>query len=78
MIFEELTEKKVYCKVTNCSAVNLRQEPSPISDILAVLQSGTELEKIDDRKAERKGYAHVVTSAGVEGFIQVDYLEIQE
>jgi uncharacterized protein YgiM (DUF1202 family) len=67
-VTENPSEEVAY--VWTSDGVNLREEPNTNCDVIAVLESGTKLELIDDYE---EGWSHVVFD-GQEGYVSNDFI----
>jgi hypothetical protein len=68
-ILDEVKEGKLF-KVSNCKFLNVREEPFLLGEILCVLDLNEEIVV----KGFVEEWAHVVNSAGVEGYVMQAFI----
>ena len=70
------TTNEVFGVVTGCSKLNIREEPSTDSEVLAVVSSGTTLEiDMDDFGYD---WLAVCTASGISGYCMAQYVDIKD
>lgn len=60
--------------VTDCTKLNVREQPSKTADILGVISAATELVIIEEESTE--DYYKICTSAGLEGYCMKKFITI--
>lgn len=70
----EISETKLIGLVGNCARLNVREEPSAMADIIAVLEAGSEVQLTSEESVN--GFYKVTTADGREGYCMRDYIGI--
>ena len=70
------TPKTVFGVVSDCAALNIREEPSIDAKIVAVVAKGSILE-IDAGNCDDEWFG-VCTASGIQGFCMADYVDIKD
>ena len=71
---EESQEEPIYGKVTGCERLNVRSESTKDSDVICVIDSGTEvLVDLDDSTVD---WYKVYLEDGIEGFCLAEFIRI--
>lgn len=73
---EEHQKVKVTGVVTDCTKLNVRAEPNPNADVVAVISMLTEV--VVDTDASTSGFYKICTAAGIEGFCMRKYIAIRK
>ena len=60
--------------VSGCTKLNVREEPNVFSEVIAVIPAGTEV--IIDADDMTDGWYRVCTSAGIEGYCMLEYIQV--
>lgn len=66
--------KLLTMRVINCSRLNVRKDPSLLSEILAQLDKGSHV-TITDKSLPESGWYKIVTQNGIEGYCVREFLE---
>lgn len=61
--------------VVDCAKLNVREEPSPKADVVAVIDASNEVVVYDSESFGN--YYKVCTAAGIEGYCVKDYLQLK-
>ena len=60
--------------VGNCARLNVREEPNKMSDVIAVLEAGSEVRLVSEKPVN--GFYNVIAADGREGYCMCDYISI--
>lgn len=60
--------------VGNCARLNVREEPNKMTDVIAVLEAGSEVQLVSEEPVN--GFYNVITADGREGYCMCDYISI--
>ena len=60
--------------VGNCARLNVREEPSKMADVIAVLEAGSEVRLVSEEPIN--GFYNVISADGREGYCMCDYIRI--
>ena len=60
--------------VCNCSRLNVREGPNKMSDVIAVLEAGSEVRLVSEKPVN--GFYNVIAVDGREGYCMCDYISI--
>lgn len=71
---EEARAAKLPGIVCNCTRLNVRKEPNKMSDVIAVLEAGSEVQLVSEEPVN--GFYNVITADGREGYCMCDYISI--
>lgn len=62
--------------VSGCETMNIRSEPNLVSEVLCVLQNGSEVMIEEDMPLTN--YYKVCTASGIEGYCMKTFIEFKE
>lgn len=71
----EEPEQPVTAIVVNCAKLNVREEPSPRAEVVAVIDASNEVVVYDSESFGN--YYKVCTASGIEGYCVKGYLELK-
>ena len=70
--------KPVIGVVCDCQALNVRKQPTKMSAVLAVINSGDEVEIIEGAEENWGDFYKVCTQTGIEGFCMKQFIAIKQ